>query len=179
MTKLLVLGLLDERPMSGYDIQQTIRKADAERWGGVLVGSIYHALKKLEEEKYIELADVKRTGHRLKAVYKITGQGKTYLRSLILASLRASSVVYPTTLYSGLSLMDKVPLAKARQALEEQKMQLANEYIALEQKQKTNEGSEKDISLISKITIEHMFAITRQQQQFVEKILKALEGQAE
>ncbi len=75
--------------------------------------------------------------------------------------------------------MDKVPLAKARQALEEQKMQLANEYIALEQKQKTNEGSEKDISLISKITIEHMFAITRQQQQFVEKILKALEGQTE
>ena len=40
MTKLLVLGLLDDHPMSGYDIQQKIRMADAERWGGVLVVSI-------------------------------------------------------------------------------------------------------------------------------------------
>lgn len=56
MTKLLVLGLLEEHPMSGYDIQQKISMADAERWGGVLVGSIYHALKKLknkQEQKYI------------------------------------------------------------------------------------------------------------------------------
>ncbi len=33
MTKLLVLGLLEEHPMSGYDIQQKISMADAERWG--------------------------------------------------------------------------------------------------------------------------------------------------
>ena len=48
MTKLLVLGLLDGGPMSGYDLQQKLGGADAERWGGVLPGSIYHALKKLE-----------------------------------------------------------------------------------------------------------------------------------
>ena len=64
MTKLLVLGLLEERPMSGYDIQQKISMADAERCGGVLVGSIYHALKKLEQDNYIEIADVEYTGHR-------------------------------------------------------------------------------------------------------------------
>ena len=45
MTKLLVLGLLDGGPMSGYDLQQKLGGADAERWGGVLPGSIYHALK--------------------------------------------------------------------------------------------------------------------------------------
>lgn len=100
MTKLLVLGLLDAHPMSGYDIQQKISMADAERWGGVLVGSIYHALKKLEQENYIALADVKQTGHRQKAVYEITDRGKDYLQSLILDSLRTSSVLYPTTLYS-------------------------------------------------------------------------------
>ena len=55
MTKLLVLGLLDGGPMSGYDLQQKLGGADAERWGGVLPGSIYHALKKLEVEGYQEL----------------------------------------------------------------------------------------------------------------------------
>lgn len=121
MTRLLVLGLLDEQPMSGYDIQQKIIGADAERWGGVLVGSIYHALKKLEQEKYIELSGIEQTGHRQKAVYKITDRGKDYLQSIIFDALRESSVIYPTSLYSGLSLLDKIPRENARQALEEQK----------------------------------------------------------
>ena len=62
MTKLLVLGLLDGGPMSGYDLQQKLGGADAERWGGVLPGSIYHALKKLEGEGCIALAGVEWNG---------------------------------------------------------------------------------------------------------------------
>ncbi len=49
MTKLLVLAILDMKAMSGYDIQQMMQTTDAQRWGAVQVGSIYHALKKLEE----------------------------------------------------------------------------------------------------------------------------------
>ncbi len=175
MTKLLVLGLLDEMPMSGYDIQQKISNADAERWGGVLVGSIYHALKKLEQEHYIELSDIEQTGHRQKAIYQITDRGKHYLRFLIINSLSSSSVVYPTTLYSGLSLIGKIPRETARQALEKQKSMLDGELRALEAGQRRNEG-EDDIPELSKITINNMFSIIRQQQQFIEKILTALEG---
>lgn len=62
MTRVLVLGLLDVKPMSGYDIQQLLRISDAERWGGVLIGSIYHALKKMEKEGLVvvESLDFKR-----------------------------------------------------------------------------------------------------------------------
>lgn len=174
MTRLLVLGLLDERPLSGYDIGQMISKADAERWGGVLAGSIYHALKKLEQENYIELTSVEQTGHRQKAVYKITHQGKAHLQALVADSLRASSVTYPTTLYSGLSLLHKLPRNEARQALQEQKALLEQEYKALEQGQKTNEAAAQEVPLLSRLTIEHMFAVLQQQQQFVENILEAL-----
>lgn len=176
MTRLLVLGLLDESSMSGYDIQQKISKADAERWGGVLVGSIYHALKKLEQEHFIELANVEQTGHRQKAVYQILPQGRTYLHSLILESLQASSVIYPTTLYSGLSLLEKVPCEDACKALREQKKILDDEYRSLEQGQKKNEDSGEELSVISKLTIKNMFAIIRQQQQFIDNILIELEG---
>lgn len=177
MTKLLVLGLLDRQPMSGYDIQQAVNNADAERWGGILAGSIYHALKKLEQENYIAIADVEQTGHRQKAVYKITDHGRDYLQSLILDSLRTFSVLYPTTLYSGLSLLDKVTPEDAIQALAEQKSLLAREYRALELGQKKNEDAGLEISPISRITIENMFTVIRQQQQFLEKILEALEQQ--
>lgn len=96
MTKLLVLGLLDGGPMSGYDLQQKLGGADAERWGGVLPGSIYHALKKLEGEGCIALAGVEQTGHRQKAVYRITEAGRNHLHTLIADALRASSALYPT-----------------------------------------------------------------------------------
>lgn len=119
MTKLLVLGLLDGGPMSGYDLQQKLGGADAERWGGVLPGSIYHALKKLEGEGCIALAGVEQTGHRQKAVYRITEAGRNHLHTLIADALRASSALYPTTLYSALSLADKLPPAEVRLALEE------------------------------------------------------------
>ena len=176
MTRLLVLGLLDEGPLSGYDIQQRMRRADAERWGGVWTGSIYHALKKLEQEGHIALADVEQTGHRQKALYKITDSGRAYLRSLILDSLRAASIQYPTTLYSGLSLLSKIPPEDARQSLYEQKRALDAEYRALEQGQKANEAADQEIPAISRVTIDNMFATIRLQRQFVEKILEALEG---
>ncbi|MDE7334584.1 MAG: PadR family transcriptional regulator [Lachnospiraceae bacterium] len=175
MTKLLVLGLLDDGPKSGYDIQQKLSEADAERWGGVLVGSIYHALKKLEQEKYIKLAGVEQTGHRQKAVYQITEQGRIYLQSLIQESLSSVSALYPTTLYSGLSLLEKIPREAAFHALEMQKQLLEKEYQALKQGELQNEQEQQEIPPLSKITIENMFLILQQQQLFVEKILEILE----
>jgi DNA-binding PadR family transcriptional regulator len=107
MTRLLVLGMLDIQPLSGYDIQQMLRISDAERWGGVLIGSIYHALKKMESEGYIELKSIEQTGHRQKAVYSITDKGRDYLKALTLESLQSLSLEYPTALYSGLSSQDR------------------------------------------------------------------------
>lgn len=176
MTRLLVLGLLDAQPMSGYDIQQMIGMMDAERWGGVLVGSIYHALKKLEQENYIEITSVEQTGHRQKAIYQITQQGREHLKSLVIDSLRTSSVLYPTTLYSGLTFIEKIPRENARQALEEQKQLLDEEYRALEQGLKEKETAmQNDVPELSKITFDNMFSIIRQQQQFIDKLLDALE----
>lgn len=179
MTRLLVLGLLDQGPMSGYDLQQTIRGADAERWGGVLTGSIYHALKKLEQERHIALADLEQRGHRQKAVYQITDQGREYLHGLILDSLREPAVHYPTTLFSGLSFLDKIPRDQARRALGEQRKRLNEEYGALERGQRTNQDSREEVPPVSRLTIAHMFAVIRLRLEFIESLLEALEDGAE
>lgn len=177
MTRLIVLGLLSEKPMSGYDIQQSISDRDAERWGGVLIGSIYHALKKLEKEQQIEVAGVEQTGHRQKTVYQITDQGRNYLQSLVIDSLRTTSVSYPTTLYSGLSLLDKIPREAAIKALKAQKDSIDQEYEAIIEKNRGNEESEEEISEISQLTIDNMFAIVEQQRHYIECLLKVLAGE--
>ena len=168
----LVLGLLDGGPMSGYDLQQKLGGADAERWGGVLPGSIYHALKKLEGEGCIALAGVEQTGHRQKAVYRITEAGRNHLHTLIADALRASSALYPTTLYSALSLADKLPPAEVRLALEEQRRRLEAEYAALERGRAGNEGQE--VPPLARITIDNMVDIVQRQRRCVEELLAAV-----
>ena len=160
MTKLLVLGLLDGGPMSGYDLQQKLGGADAERWGGVLPGSIYHALKKLEGEGCIALAGVEQTGHRQKAVYRITEAGRNHLHTLIADALRA------------LSLADKLPPAEVRLALEEQRRRLEAEYAALERGRAGNEGQE--VPPLARITIDNMVDIVQRQRRCVEELLAAV-----
>ncbi len=176
MTRLLVLGILDVQPMSGYDIQQTLQMTDAERWGGVLIGSIYHALKKMEHEGYVMVSSIEQTGHRQKAVYSITDTGRTYLQTLIKDSLKASSVLYPSTLYSGLSFYEKLSVEECRKALEEQRISLKDEYSAVKRGLEAKDAAmQHQIPPMVNLIMENMFFIIKQQQDFVDKALALLD----
>lgn len=80
MTELLVLGALQKKKLSGYDIQMLLQVSDAETWGGVLVGSIYHSLNKLEKAGYIRAAAIESTGRRQKVIYETTGEVRRALK---------------------------------------------------------------------------------------------------
>lgn len=178
MTRLLVLGMLDMQPMSGYDIQQMLKLNDAERWGGVLIGSIYHALKKMEQEGLVEITSIEQTGHRQKAVYKITEVGKEHLTNLIATSLEASSVIYPSTLYSGLSFYHKLPANDAKKAFEVQKQKLADELDSMQKGLDAKKAwMQNNVPPMTKLIFDNMFAIIRLQQEFVEQALKLFDSQ--
>ncbi len=49
MTRLMVLGMLRTKPMSGYEMQQLMQVSEVDKWAGILPGSIYHALKKMDK----------------------------------------------------------------------------------------------------------------------------------
>lgn len=178
MTRVLVLGLLDVQPMSGYDIQQMLRISDAERWGGVLIGSIYHALKKMETEGLVAVDSIEQTGHRQKAIYKITATGREHLSQLVGDSLADSSVNYPSTLYSGLSFIEKVSPEKALAALSNQLVALEKEYQALESGFRLKDiAMHQNIPPMTKLIFDNMYAIVNQQRAFVENAIKLLESQ--
>lgn len=177
MTRLLVLGMLELKPMSGYDIKQALQMTDAERWGGVLLGSIYHALKKMEQEGYVSVASIEQTGHRQKAIYSITDKGKQHLKQLTREALAHSSVLYPTTLYSGLSFYDKLTPQEAREALQQQQIALEHEHAAVIRGwEEKNEAMQRNIPPMMQLTFDHMLDNIRLQQDFVEKALKLLDS---
>lgn len=140
MTRLMVLGLLKTEAMSGYEIHQLLVKSEADSWAGILPGSVYHALKKMEKEGLVEIDSIEQTGNRSKAIYKITQAGEQEFDKLLPASLQEPSVHLPSGLYTGLSFVqyaktdDIINSLKQQQVLLEEK--LKKQQAGMEEKRK-------------------------------------------
>ena len=73
-----VLGLLAQRPRSGYEIKQAVDRTIRHFWAASY-GQIYPELRQLEAAGWIEGADGSRGG-RSRRVYTITAEGQRELR---------------------------------------------------------------------------------------------------
>jgi PadR family transcriptional regulator, regulatory protein PadR len=75
--ELLVLQLLDRRPMHGYDLVQAIREASGSRldFGE---GCIYPVLHRLEEQKFLA-SKRELFGGRQRIIYRVTKPGQRRL----------------------------------------------------------------------------------------------------
>jgi DNA-binding PadR family transcriptional regulator len=82
-TRLVILGLLRERPLYGYEIKSIIEDHMGD-WTNIAFGSIYFALGKLAEEGFIEILATEQAGNRpSRNIYQITATGKNeFLRLL-------------------------------------------------------------------------------------------------
>jgi DNA-binding PadR family transcriptional regulator len=118
ITRLIVLGLLALRPMSGYAIQRYLQLNQTEQWAGILPGSIYHALKKLTAEGLMALRSTEQTGNRTKAIYAITPEGSAEFHRLLKEVWSAPGLHFPVGLYTALNFVDALPRAEVLAALE-------------------------------------------------------------
>lgn len=129
----MVLGLLKTKPMSGYEIQQILTKSQSDSWAGILPGSIYHALKKMEKEELVEIDSIEKTGNRSKAIYKITTAGEEEFQKLLIESLQVSSVLLPSNLYTGLSFIQHLKKDAIIHSLKQQQILLEEELEKLKE----------------------------------------------
>ncbi len=85
MTKneLVVLGLLSEMPMYGYQLYQEIEKREMENWAQVNLASIYNTLNRLQKQKLIEGKGEKPGKMPERKVYHITPKGRKRLGKLV------------------------------------------------------------------------------------------------
>ncbi|MFZ5911332.1 MAG: PadR family transcriptional regulator [Chloroflexota bacterium] len=81
--RLVLLGLLRQRPLYGYEIKQIIEEHMSD-WTSIAFGSIYFALDKLAGEGFVENVGVEQPGKRpSRSVYQITEAGREeFLRLL-------------------------------------------------------------------------------------------------
>ncbi|MCK9169389.1 MAG: PadR family transcriptional regulator [Treponema sp.] len=110
LTRLVVLGCLMQWPMSGYQIQLILQVSQTEQWAGILPGSVYHALKKLETEGMVILKETEKTGNRLKSIYEITPEGKDEFTKLLKEAWQKPCLHFPANIYGALSFLNSSQL---------------------------------------------------------------------
>lgn len=120
LTRLAVLGCLMQWPMSGYQIQLILQVSQTEQWAGILPGSVYHALKKLEKEGLVLLKGTEKTGNRLKSIYEITPAGKEEFTKLLKEAWQTPCLHFPSNIYGALSFLDTLQLEEVLPLIEKQ-----------------------------------------------------------
>jgi DNA-binding PadR family transcriptional regulator len=118
--RLLVLGLLQQRPMHGYELKRKAHESRIESWSGVLAGSIYHALKTLERQRLIAAAREPKPVTRPRVVYSITASGRRELKQLVKQALEAPVRGFPTDLYGALLHLEAVTPREKNEAISRQ-----------------------------------------------------------
>ncbi len=76
--KYLILGLLTERPMSGYDIKKQVKTA-LNAITSASYGTLYPMLHQLLADGCVEVEEVPQHGRPSKKVYSITDSGRSDL----------------------------------------------------------------------------------------------------
>jgi len=84
LTRLLVLWLLSEGRLHGYQIKKILDDDTLRFWFPVEFGSIYSVLRTLERHGYVTPVAVEREGQRPERTrYEITPAGREHLRDLL------------------------------------------------------------------------------------------------
>ena len=114
--ELVVLGLLNQKPMHGYQLHHEIEKTGMELWAEVNLSSIYNTLNRLEEKEMVEAKREKPGKMPERCVYHITKKGKEELASLLEQTLQDKRI-RPANLMLGIVFIKGLPKIKALECL--------------------------------------------------------------
>jgi PadR family transcriptional regulator AphA len=91
MLKYILLGLLDYKPMTGYELENWISVSAGNFWAAKL-SQIYTTLKALEEEGQVTSTIEPQEGRPDKRIYEITDSGRNDLKAWLLEPITALEV---------------------------------------------------------------------------------------
>ena len=128
---LLLLGLLLDRPMHGYELYQQIQAEKIDTWFNVSMAGVYYSLGKLRDQGLV--AETRQRGGRSarKSIYRLTEDGRaTFFSAMESQALNREEVFldYDLVIY----LLNKLPLQRATSLLEQHQVFLAEQVLDLQ-----------------------------------------------
>lgn len=142
-TKYAILGLMAEKPVSGYDIKKAVEESLGNFWSESY-GQIYPVIKQLTQEGFVRREAIEtREGKPARHVYTITEKGREKLRSWLIepAEPHRERVEVLLKLFFG----NEVPVSESIKHLErfrEENSALLEKYLTIEDCLKSEYGNE-------------------------------------
>ena len=152
-TRLVILGLLRERPLYGYELKHIIEEHMGD-WTNIAFGSIYYALGKLAEEGFVEQIGVEQEGARpSRTVYQITETGRAeFLR--LLREVWASFERQYFAIDVGLAFMSALPVQEVKQYLQ-QRVTMLEEVLQHIQEHQEEQMANPDVPAQARAVFTH------------------------
>jgi len=182
MTKLILLALLNEQDMYGYEINNILREKYAH-FTRVSFSSIYYTLDRLEEKGFITKREEKVGNRPARHIYHITPEGKKEFDKTLTKTVRKESTrIHQQEPFNlPFSLMGRLPVDEAAKVLEK-RLELAVEeivahkdmYVGLTESHSKKDNPEIDLFLLLLVRrgIIHMEAEERWLKECLETIAK-------
>jgi len=139
-TRLVILGLLREQPLHGYEIKQIIEEHMGD-WTSIAFGSIYFALGKLSEEGMIAMVATEKAGNRpSRSIYQVTEAGRAEFMRLLREVWSEPERQY-FTIDVALAFMNALPAQEVKGYLQKRLAQLeeAQHYLAGHQQEQMSQ----------------------------------------
>jgi DNA-binding PadR family transcriptional regulator len=113
--RLIILGLLRERPYYGYELKRAMKERYVDEWTQLAFGSIYYALRQMTQEGLVQPEATERDGNRpSRTVYSITQVGRLEFTRLLREAWQAPATMSPELMRICILFMQELPAEEIR-----------------------------------------------------------------
>jgi DNA-binding PadR family transcriptional regulator len=173
---LLLLGLLLDRPMHGYELYQQIQAEEIDGWFNVSMAGVYYSLGKLRDQGLVAESRQREGRSARKSVYRLTNEGRAAFFQAIEAQAVSREQIYldyDLVIY----LLNKIPLQRAVSLLEQHRAFLTEQTKDV-QAALTAEGGDAAASLKS-VVLDHRRRYLEMEQAWLNDVIDGVQGREE
>ncbi len=172
-TDLLLLGLLLDRPMHGYELYQQILAEGIDGWFNVSGAGVYYSLGKMRDQGLVAETQQRDARSTRKAIYRMTDRGRAAFFDSLEAELacdRECFLDYDLCVY----LMNKLPVHRAIPRLEERQGHLSGQASELHAARSAEENNGR--SPVKLAIMDHKLRFLEMEHAWLEVLAERIQG---
>lgn len=172
--ELVIISLIREQPMHGYQVEQEITSRNMRTWTDLSTSSIYYILQRLEEKGFTTKLETEAAGKTVpRKVYQITSEGADTWKRATLAALSNPKITY-TNFLIGLHNMWNIPPEEALVAI-----RTYREWLVKDLQRQRDELDNLGISFFPlDVLFDYGFVLGDAELSFLADLIARLEGMA-
>ena len=173
---LLLLGMLLDRPMHGYELYQQIQAEQIDTWFNVSMAGVYYSLGKLRDQGLVAESRQRDGRSPRKSIYRLTEDGRAAFFSSMESQALAQEKVfldYDLVIY----LLNRLPLQRAGSLLEQRQAFLSKQAQELRNtldSERARKGSSQRLAVL-----DHQVRYLKMEQDWLADVIRGIEGKGE